>query len=80
MTKIRDPNSNQLGLLFQIHYPQIKVDITPKHRFMSAFEQKVDLPADRNYQYLLISAEPYEIIAFKIPSMEVDRSGGKFWT
>ena len=26
------------------------------------------------YQYLLFAADPYEVIAFKIPNLEVDRS------
>ena len=44
-----------LGLFFQVHYPRIKEDIVPMHRFMSAFEQKVELP-DRDYQYLVVRA------------------------
>lgn len=47
---------------------------------MSAFEQKIEAP-DKNYQYLLFAAEPYETIAFKIPNMEIDRNleQGKFY-
>lgn len=45
---------------------------------MSAYEQKVE-PPDRKWQYLLFAAEPYETIAFKIPSREVDKSEGRFW-
>lgn len=40
----------------------------PRHRFMSAYEQKVDTPADKNYQYLLFACDPYETVAFKIPN------------
>ena len=36
---------------------------------MSAYEQKVEAP-DRNYQFVLFAAEPYETIAFKIPNKE----------
>eukprot|EP00961_Rhodomonas_salina_P151072 2034249-Rhodomonas_salina.1 len=32
---------------------------------MSAYEQRVE-PADRNYQYIIVAAEPYENIAFKV--------------
>jgi len=39
---------------------------------MSAFEQKIEVP-DRNYQYLIFAADPYDNIAFKIPSAEVIR-------
>ena len=45
---------------------------------MSAYEQKIQ-PPDKKWQYLLFAAEPYETIAFKIPSREVDKSD-KFWT
>lgn len=46
---------------------------------MSAYEQKVQ-PPDKRWQYVLFAAEPYETIAFKIPSREVDKSEDKFWT
>ncbi|KAI8615148.1 splicing factor 3A subunit 2 [Chytriomyces sp. MP71] len=79
ITKIRDPNTRQLGLLFQIQYPQIDNKINPRHRFMSAFEQRVEAPS-RQFQYLLIAAEPYETVAFKVQSKEIDRADGRFWT
>ncbi len=47
---------------------------------MSAFEQKVEDPPDRDYQYLLIAAEPYETCGFKLQSREVDRREGRYWT
>lgn len=37
----------------------------PRHRFMSAYEQRIE-PPDRRWQYLLMAAEPYETIAFKV--------------
>jgi len=43
---------------------------------MSAFEQKIEKP-DRKWQYLLVAAEPYETIAFKVPNLEVDFSNGR---
>lgn len=46
---------------------------------MSAYEQKVQ-PPDKRWQYILFAAEPYETIAFKIPSREVDKAEDKFWT
>lgn len=46
---------------------------------MSSFEQKIQ-PPDKRWQYLLFAAEPYETIAFKIPSREIDKSDDKFWT
>eukprot|EP00035_Acanthoeca_spectabilis_P034772 m.30898 g.30898 ORF g.30898 m.30898 type:complete len:257 (-) comp6859_c0_seq1:49-819(-) len=79
ITKQRDPHTLQNSLLFQVDYPEIAEDVEPKHRFMSAFEQKVEAP-DRQWQYLLVAAEPYETISFKISSREVDKTAGKFWT
>lgn len=79
ITKQLDPANNQQSLLFQIDYPEIADNIMPRHRFMSAYEQKIE-PPDRHWQYVLFAAEPYETIAFKVPSREVDKSEGKFWT
>lgn len=79
VTKQRDPHTTQNSLLFQVDYPEIAEDVEPKHRFMSAFEQRIEAP-DRKWQYLLIAAEPYETISFKISSREVDKTDGKFWT
>lgn len=80
ITKLRDPVTRQLGLLFQLQYPEIGTEIYPRHRFMSAFEQRVEQPPDRAFQYLLVAAEPYETCAFKLQAKEVDKSPGKFWT
>lgn len=79
VTKQLDPEIGQQSLLFQVDYPEISDQITPRHRFMSAYEQKIE-PPDRRWQYVLFAAEPYETIAFKVPSREVDKSDGKFWT
>lgn len=49
----------------QIDYPEIAEGVRPKHRFMSAYEQRLE-PPDRQWQYLLFAAEPYETIAFKV--------------
>ena len=63
----------------QIEYPEIEEDFVPRHRFMSSFEQRVEA-ADKSYQYLLFAAEPYEVIAFKIPNSDIDRAEDKFFT
>lgn len=73
-----DPDTQQKSLLFEIEYPEIITDFVPKHRIMSAFEQKLEVPND-DYQYLLFAAEPYETIAFKIPNLDIDKSAGKFY-
>ena len=97
ITKIRDPLTRAVGLLFQLQYPEILSNgnpgdppstaagvgagtTTPRVRFMGAFEQKVDDPPDKAYQYLLVAAEPYETCAFKLQAREIDRREGRFWT
>ena len=52
-------------LISQIDYLEIVDGITPRHRFMSAYEQRVE-PPNKQWQYLLFAAEPYETIAFKV--------------
>ena len=80
ITKIRDPLTRQHGLYFQLQFPEIAAGVQPKVRFMSAYEQKVEDPPDKAYQYLLVAAEPYETIAFKLQAREVDRKDGRFYT
>jgi len=79
VTKQRVLETKQQSLLFQVDYPEIVDGTTPRHRFMSAYEQRVE-PPDRKWQYLLFAAEPYETISFKVPSREIDKDKGKFWT
>ncbi|XP_051557481.1 splicing factor 3A subunit 2-like [Myxocyprinus asiaticus] len=79
VTKQRDPETGQQSLLFQIDYPEIAEGIGPRHRFMSAYEQRIE-PPDRRWQYLLFAAEPYETISFKVPSREIDKGETRFWT
>ncbi|KAL8516740.1 hypothetical protein ACS0TY_015124 [Phlomoides rotata] len=79
VTKQFDPETKQRSLLFQIEYPEIEDNTKPRHRFMSSFEQKIQ-PFDKRYQYLLFAAEPYEIVAFKVPSTEIDKSTPKFFS
>ena len=48
---------------------------------MSAYEQRVE-PPDRQWQYLLFAAEPYETIGFKVSGEgeKGRRKGGKVLT
>jgi splicing factor 3A subunit 2 len=81
ITKVRDPVTRQQGLLFQLQYPEIAADVTPKWQVMSAFAQRIEEP-DRNFQYLLVAAEPYETCGFKIPARELDKREDRqfsFW-
>jgi splicing factor 3A subunit 2 len=76
--KQRDPENLQKSLYFEIDFAEIDPDFIPKHRIMSAFEQKLEVP-DKIYQYLLFAADPYETIAFKIPNKEIDKEVSKFY-
>lgn len=54
MTKIREPEDpHRLGLLFQVNLPEIAAGVRPMRRFMSAFEQRREVP-NRALQYLLV--------------------------
>jgi splicing factor 3A subunit 2 len=77
VTKRKDPETGQRSLLFEIQYPDIEPGGQPRHRFMSAYEQRVE-PPDKNVQYLLFAGAPYETIAFKVPNLPVDKGEGKF--
>eukprot|EP01113_Clastostelium_recurvatum_P015530 TRINITY_DN1867_c0_g2_i2.p1 TRINITY_DN1867_c0_g2~~TRINITY_DN1867_c0_g2_i2.p1 ORF type:complete len:245 (+),score=55.44 TRINITY_DN1867_c0_g2_i2:213-947(+) len=73
VTKQRDRETGQLSLLFQLEFPEIEEGFIPRHRVMSAFEQRIEA-VDRSYQYLLFCGDPYEIVAFKIPNYEVEKT------
>lgn len=83
ISKSRDPRTNQRCLSFQLHCPEAEIVngilMQPRHRFMSAYEQRVE-PPDKRYQYLLVACEPYETVAFKIPNDPIDRGEGRFIT
>jgi splicing factor 3A subunit 2 len=42
VTKQRDPENGQQSLLYEVDYPEIAEGVVPRHRFMSAYEQKVN--------------------------------------
>lgn len=71
VTKVRDRDTGKEGMMVQVHLPQIKADVIPRRRFMSAWEQKRE-PPNKAYQYLIVAAEPYETIAFRIPAREIE--------
>jgi len=70
--KLTNEANGQRGLRFELAYPEIEEGVQPRHRFMSAFEQRVERP-DRRYQYLLFAADPYETVAFKVPNWDIVR-------
>lgn len=77
--KIRDPITKYPGLLFQLQYSNLTQGSIPRYRLMSAFEQKVE-PPNKNYQYVVCAAEPYDTIAFKVPNKELDNSEGRIFS
>ena len=79
VTKSRDLSTRQRALTFELEYPEAAEDSQPRHRFMSAYEQKVETP-DKSYQYVLFACAPYETVAFKIPNAPIDRAEGRFFT
>jgi len=79
VVKQKDPDTGQRSLLFQINYPQAQEGLQPRHRFMSAYEQRIERPQEK-FQYILFACEPYETISFKIPATPIDRGEGKFFT
>lgn len=58
VTKIRDVDTGKEGMMVQVHLPQIKDDVLPRRRFMSAWEQKKE-PPNKAYQYLIVSQQTF---------------------
>ncbi|KAJ3491092.1 hypothetical protein NLG97_g5656 [Lecanicillium saksenae] len=53
----------------------------PIYDDFEALPVRVEEP-DKNFQYLLVAAEPYETVGFKIPARELDKREDKqfcFW-
>lgn len=57
VTKVRDRDTGKEGMMVQVHLPQIKPDVIPRRRFMSAWEQKRE-PPNKAYQYLIVRVSP----------------------
>ena len=76
IVKQRNTETGQYSLLIEIDYPKIEEGLQPRHRLMSCYEQKRE-PPNPKYRYLLFAAEPYETIAFKIPSWEIEKDARK---
>ena len=53
VTKVRDRDTGKEGMMVQVHLPQIKPDVVPWRRFMSAWEKKRE-PPNKAYQYLIV--------------------------
>ena len=59
VTKQRDPESGQQSLLFEIDYPEIADGVMPRHRFMSAYEQKIEPPGNETCVRKIINKIAY---------------------
>ncbi|KAG1784154.1 hypothetical protein EV702DRAFT_1210730, partial [Suillus placidus] len=77
VTKVRDKHTGKEGMMLQVHLPQI---VIPHGRFMSAWEQKRG-PPNKAHQYIIVAAEPYETIAFRIPAREIEDEAddARYW-
>jgi splicing factor 3A subunit 2 len=53
VTKMRDTDTGKEGMMVQVHLPQIKEDVLPRRRFMSAWEQRKE-PPNKAFQYLVV--------------------------
>lgn len=83
VTKIRNPDNLQLGLLINVKYPKLTRE--PLFRFMNYYElseNNQDLIANFNrnldfdgkkFQYLIIYGEPYDNICIIIPGNVIDK-------
>jgi len=72
VTKSTEASTGKRELFFEVEYPDAEAGLQPRHRFMSAFEQRVEA-ADKAWQYLVLACDPYENIGFKIPNAPIDR-------
>ena len=70
LSRVMNQDLDLKGVYIAIDYPDIAHNVTPCIRIMSAYEQRVEI-ADPDYQYVVIAAEPYETISFKIPNLEI---------
>lgn len=70
VTKVRDRDTGKEGMMVQVHLPQIKGDVIPRRRFMSAWEQRKE-PPNKAYQYLIVC--PY--IFFVRHTLTIVRTG-----
>lgn len=82
VTKIRNPDTLQLGLLINVKYPKITTE--PLFRFMNYYElsesnqDKVEkfLDDGKKFQYLVIYGEPYDNICIIVPGEVIDKPEG----
>ncbi|TID31377.1 hypothetical protein CANINC_000006 [Pichia inconspicua] len=76
--KIRDPISLSKGLLFVFKLDSIKEGIKPMYKLQPSHLPESD-QNDESHQYLILSAEPYTNLAFKIPGDSIDQTRDHLW-
>lgn len=69
IVKIREPVSQRMGLLFTVSLPEIKQGERPRRRFMSAFEQKREIP-NRAFQYFVVSTDSSDRVVDPLLELE----------
>jgi len=72
----KDISNKTRTLTFKIEYPDGEDGLQPRHRFVGAYEQKVET-SDNGYQYVVFSCDPYDVIGFKVPAWPIDRGEGR---
>ena len=78
VTKTRDLVTERRSLTFELDYPDAHKGSRPRYRFLSAYEQTVEIP-DAKFQYLVFACDPYENVAFKIPNEPIDKETGNIY-
>lgn len=75
VVKVQHPTHGNKGLRIDFELPELKQGVVPMYRLMSCFEQRKELPPDPQWQYLVVSCEPYQNVCFKIPGNTIALSG-----
>lgn len=78
ITKIHNPETMENSILFEIEYSEMLNGIVPKFKVIKSFDQSVEQKDDK-FQYIVVAADPYENIAFKVPNLEIDYSQDKYF-
>jgi splicing factor 3A subunit 2 len=78
LSKILNPETNEISLLIEIEFSELNNETVPKYKIIKSTDQSVE-PKDEKYQYIVFAADPYENIAFKVPNKEVDYSEEKYF-
>lgn len=70
---MRNPETGALGFLVELYADGSEKLSKPAYRIMSSYEQTAEKMAS-DHQYLVLSVEPFEIVAIKIPNLVIDEA------